>query len=85
MIGTDTAPPTEAPELKMPTASARSFAGNHSLAALMAPGQFPASPKPSTPRHSWKAPALPEKACMIAAKDQTTIEKAKPSRVPIAS
>ena len=85
MIGADTAPPTEAPALKMPTASARSLTGNHSLAALIAPGQLPASPKPSTARHTRNDPADLENACMMAANDHTTIDKTKPIRVPITS
>src|SRR2546430_13230094 len=42
--------PTFVPALKMPVASARSLAGNHSATALMLAGNTPDSPKPSAIR-----------------------------------
>src|SRR5262245_47147549 len=85
MIGGDSAPPTAAPVLKIPIPSARSRTGNHSPTALAAPGQLPASPKPSTARQIQKPLALRTAACQSAAVDQITIEQVKPSRVPITS
>ena len=79
--GGDSAPPTAAPVLKMPMPRARSRAGNHSAIAFAAPGQLPASPKPSTKRKKPKLAALPAAACAAAAIDQTTIEIVKPMRV----
>src|SRR5687768_4362787 len=85
MSGGDKAPPTAAPVLKMPMPSARSRAGNHSAMALAAPGQLPASPKPSTKRQKAKLVMLRAAAWAAAAIDQTTIEMVKPARVPTAS
>ena len=45
-------PPRLAPPMAMPTASARSFGGNHSLTALAAPGKQAPSPNPSPNRAS---------------------------------
>src|SRR5215471_4601648 len=43
-----------APELKSPTALARSSVGNHSATALMAAGKFPDSPRPRKMRAMQK-------------------------------
>src|SRR5215472_1774519 len=48
------APPTADPLSKMATASPRSDSGNHSETALVAPGQFAASPAPSRNRNTAK-------------------------------
>jgi hypothetical protein len=42
------------PELKRPTALARSGVGNHSLTALMAAGKLPDSPRPRKMRAMQK-------------------------------
>src|SRR5215472_14498485 len=42
--------PTLVPALKIPVASARSRAGNHSATVLIADGKLPDSPKPSENR-----------------------------------
>jgi hypothetical protein len=85
MRGGDNAPPTAAPVLKMPMPSARSRGGNHSAIDFAAPGQFPASPKPSTKRQKAKLVMLRAAACATAAIDHTTIEIVKPTRVPTRS
>jgi hypothetical protein len=78
-------PPIAAPELKIPCAKARSLIGNHSALALVAPGQLPASATPSNPRNSEKLNRPLATACSIVAADQATIDRTKPSRVPIQS
>ncbi len=85
MNGGESAPPTAAPVLKIPMPSARSRTGNHSAIAFAAPGQFPASPKPSTKRQDAKLVTVRAVAWAAAATDHTTIETAKPTRVPTAS
>ena len=55
MMGGETALPTAAPVLKMPIPRARSFTGNPSPTTFAAPGQLPASPKPSTPSRTLRA------------------------------
>ena len=52
--GIEIIPPSAAPELKRPCANARSFVGNHSAFPLAAPGQFPASATPKSPRKRLK-------------------------------
>ena len=47
--------PTDAPELKMEVANARSFFGKYSAVTLMAAGKLPASPSASTARHARKS------------------------------
>jgi hypothetical protein len=85
MRGGDNAPPTAAPVLKIPMPSARSRGGNHSAIDFAAPGQLPASPKPSTNRQNAKLVMLRAAACATAAIDQTTIEIVNPRRVPTRS
>jgi len=46
--------PVFVPALKMPVANARSFLGNHSATALMAPGKFADSATPSNARAAGK-------------------------------
>src|SRR5712671_6769467 len=48
------APPTAEPLSKIATASPRSDFGNHSETALVAPGQFAASPAPRRNRNAAK-------------------------------
>ena len=52
-----TTAPTLAPALKMPVASARSFAGNHSVTDLRPAGKLPLSPMPRMKRatENWNA------------------------------
>ena len=77
--------PTEAPELKIPWASARSLMGNHSALLLVAPGQFPASLTPSIARTSPSEATPRAAACSMIEIDQTTIARTNPRRVPIQS
>src|SRR3546814_6260118 len=76
-------PPNEAPALKMPCASARSREGNQSALALAAPGQLPASLTPSVARRKTSSGIERTSACAAIDRDQTTIERVKPIRVPI--
>src|SRR5215207_2310094 len=68
--------PTLLPALKIPVAKARSFFGNHSAVALMAPGKLPDSPKPSAARAIEKPFAVLASACDIAARLHVTIATA---------
>ena len=52
--GTASVEPSAVPALKMPTASARSRTGNHSVAALTPPGMTAASAAPRAKRAAWK-------------------------------
>ena len=47
--------PTDAPELKMEVANARSFFGKYSAVTLMAAGKLPASPSARMARHPRKS------------------------------
>src|SRR3546814_5845849 len=69
----------------MPCASARSREGNQSALALAAPGQLPASLTPSVARRKTSSGIERTSACAAIDRDQTTIERVKPIRVPIAS
>ena len=53
MIGAS-APPIDEPESKSATAHPLSRRGNHSATALVAPGQFADSPRPSRNRHATR-------------------------------
>ena len=53
----------------MPTASARSRTGNHSVAALTPPGMTAASEAPSANRAAWKWNGVRASAWLIAATD----------------
>jgi hypothetical protein len=60
----------------MPAANARSLRGNHSAAALIADGKFPASPSPRKNRAAAKPATLETSACDIAATLHTEIARA---------
>src|SRR5215212_11194716 len=68
-----TTAPTFVPALKIPVASARSRAGNHSATVLIDEGKFPDSPRPSAKRAALNWNALRASECAIAAKLQITI------------
>jgi hypothetical protein len=68
--------PMAAPLLKMPHASARSCAGNHSVATLTPAGQFPASPTPSRNRNEARDQGPRANACRIPAVDHTNMHNA---------
>src|ERR1035437_6688982 len=76
------APPTEDPLSNKATAQPRSDLGNHSETVLIAPGQFAASPEPSSNRKSMKlfSPTAAEVAA-AASEYQLTVSK-RPRRVP---
>jgi len=78
-------PPSDAPALKIPCASARSREGNHSAFAFAAPGQLPASLIPSVARSTISKGIERTSAWAAIDSDQTTIEMVKPMRVPMAS
>src|SRR5512135_344626 len=82
MSGADITAPSEAPALKIPCAKALSRTGNHSALDLVAPGQFPASLKPSNPRNKLKLVMLLASPCSAHDADQTTIVMTNPTRVP---
>ena len=73
------------PALNIPVANARSRTGNHSATVLIDAGKFPDSPTPSAKRATPKPVTVRASACAIAARLQTTIDAANPSRVPISS
>ena len=53
-----TSAPTDAPELKMEVANARSFLGKYSAVTLMAAGKLPASPSARIQRAAIKSHTL---------------------------
>ena len=55
MVSGAASAPTDAPELKIEVANARSFLGKYSAVTLMAAGKLPASPSASTARHARKS------------------------------
>src|SRR5690606_42093936 len=69
----------------LPISRARSLIGNYSALALVAPGQFPASPKPSVKRKILSDTTDLATACSAMDTDQTTMDNKKPIRVPIMS
>src|SRR5437867_1281558 len=77
--------PVFVPALKMPVASARSFLGNHSATALMAPGKFADSATPSRARAAENRPVVRANACAMAARLHATTAGANPRRTPIRS
>ena len=83
--GAETMAPIEAPALNTPWARARSRGGNHSALALTAPGQAPASVKPSMARKMLKDRIELAVACSMIEIDQVAIDTAKPIRTPILS
>src|SRR5438067_5505021 len=83
--GGATVEPIAAPLLKIAIPNARSRIGNHSATVLAAPGQFPASPNPSTKRNALKLANPRANAWAIAAMDHKMIEQTKPILVPTRS
>src|SRR5256886_12609512 len=77
--------PVFVPALKMPVASARSFLGNHSATALMAPGKFADSATPSRARAAENRAVVRANACAMAARLHATTAAANPRRTPIRS
>ena len=55
----------QVPELKMPTALARSSVGNHSVVALMAAGKLPDSPMPRKMRAMQKPATEPTREWLM--------------------
>ncbi len=70
------------PELKIPTANARSFFGNHSATVFKLAGKTPASPNPNANRAAANPASDPASPCAIDAKLQNAIASEYPSRVP---
>jgi len=64
------------PSRAWPCPSTRSRTGNHFAITFAAPGQLPASPRPSRKRKMLSDPRPRANACAIAAADQGVIEKA---------
>ena len=85
MTGGATTDPMEVPLLKMAMPRARWRMGNHSAMTLAAPGQLPASPRPSRKRKQFRLKRPVAKAWSMLATDQTTIEMLKPRRLPTRS
>ncbi len=77
--------PMAVPALKMPTASARSFIGNHSLTARTPPVKLPGSNAPSSSRKNENCPTVVASTCNMFATDQPVTNTTKPLRVPITS
>ena len=74
MMGVAMTLPSAAPLLKIDMAKARSFTGNHSAQTLAAPGQLPASPRPSRKRKTLKPAAPRAVAWAMAAIDHSVME-----------
>ena len=85
IIGVAITLPSAVPLLKIDIANARSFTGNHSVVTFAAPGQLPASPKPSRKRKTLSDPAPRAVACAIAASDHSVIENENPRFSPMRS
>ena len=83
--GAATTEPNEAPAPKIPCAIARSFDGNHSALLLVAPGQLPASLKPSMALNMLNEKMDLAKACNAIDTLQALIEITIPILVPMAS
>ena len=64
------------------TAQPRSDLGNHSATALVAPGQFAASPAPNRKRKTMKLLSPCAVAVMMAATEYHATESSSPLRVP---
>jgi hypothetical protein len=63
----------------------RSFAGNHSETALVAPGQFAASPAPSKNRNMQKLPRPLANDVSMAITEYHATARPRPRRVPSTS
>src|ERR1700755_485733 len=74
--------PMLVPELKIPTANARSFFGNHSATVFRLAGKTPASPNPSANRANANPASELTSACPMAARLQNAIVNEYPRRVP---
>src|SRR6476469_902645 len=83
-IGVMTAP-TFDPALKIPVASARSFAGNHSATVLIDAGKLPDSPNPSAKRAALKPAVSRANAFEMAEKLYNVNVPAKPRLLPTRS
>ncbi len=77
--------PKDAPILKMPPASPRSLAGNHSDTAFMPAGLADPSASPSRPRSAAKPCQLVAMPCAMQMTDQAAAKIAKPYFKPITS
>ena len=76
------APPIEDPLSKRATAHPDSRRGNHSETALVAPGQLPASPRPSANRNPAKLRSPEASDVAIAATEYHSTARLRPARVP---
>src|SRR5688500_2994024 len=76
------AAPTDEPLSNRATAHPRSRRGNHSLTALVAAGQFAASPAPSRKRRPTKLAKPDAPAVSIAIVEYQSTARDKPLRVP---
>src|SRR6185295_15341787 len=77
-----TAAPTDEPLSKSATAKPRSRRGNHSETALVAAGQFAASPAPSRKRKVAKLRKPPASDVSIATTEYQSTARERPLRVP---
>ena len=80
-----TAPPIAEPLSNSATAMPRSLAGNHSETALVAPGQFAASPAPSRNRNAQKLPRPLASDVSMAITEYHATARPRPRRVPSTS
>ena len=80
-----TAAPIAEPLSNSATARPRSLAGNHSETALVAPGQFAASPAPSRNRKAQKLPSPPASDVSMAVTEYHATARPSPRRVPSTS
>src|SRR5437867_9840550 len=76
------APPTEDPLSKRATAHPRSWRGNHSETALVAPGQLAASPVPNKNRNRQKLFNPVAREVRAAAQEYQSTEIVRQLRVP---
>jgi hypothetical protein len=76
------AAPNDDPLSNSATAQPRSRRGNHSATALVAPGQFAASPAPRRNRSAQKLRSPVAKEVAIAASEYQSTPIDKPLRVP---
>ena len=84
-IGAAAAAPRAVPELKIPTAMARSRTGNHSVTVLTQAGMLAASAAPSRNRQNENCRALRARVCNASTPDQARTKAANPRRVPTKS
>ena len=74
--------PTEAPELKIDVANARSFFGKYSAVTLMAAGKLPASPSARTARQARKSHTETPAIAAAAALPASTARRAATDPMP---